>query len=333
MSRLSANIWCAGRHRSRAIALLATGLILAPLWTATARVPGYETLRQVRSGLSSDPAIIQKIDGGEIEVVFANGASGLDRAKALAWVRSSAESVSGYFGGFPVRKVSILIVPQDGRRVGHATTWGYDGSTIRIGVGRDTGVDAYASDWVMVHEMAHTALPNLPEANLWALEGSATYTESIARAQLGKLSEEDVWGGMVRGMPQGLPQPGDRGLDQTPTWGRTYWGGAVFYLLADIRIRQKTGNAKGLQHAFRAINAASQGNETYWTMDQLVAVGDEATGTDVLATLYREMKDKPVEVDLTAIFDQLGVAEKNGVIRFNDDAPLSAIRKAITAPL
>ena len=62
---------------------------------------------------------------------------------------------------------------------------------------------------------------------------------------------------MVDGMPQGLPAAGDQGLDNTHIWGRTYRGGAMFCLLADIEIRKQTGNAKGLLDALRAINRAA----------------------------------------------------------------------------
>ena len=43
---------------------------------------------------------------------------------------------------------------------------------------------------------------------------------------------------MVRDMPKGLPQAGDEGLDNTDTWGRKYWGGAMFCLFADVEIRK-----------------------------------------------------------------------------------------------
>lgn len=319
--------------RRAVLGLIATGIIVPALLPAMARVPGYESLGQVRSGLRSGDAIVERVGESVIQIVFADGAPGLDRTTTLAWVRQSAATVSAYFGRFPVDAVAILIVAQDGDRVGHATTWGYDGSTIRIGVGRDTAAAAYARDWVMVHEMMHLALPGLPDHQHWALEGSATYAEPVARVQRGEQTAEEIWGGMMRGMPQGLPMPGDRGLDQTATWGRTYWGGSVFYLLADIRIRQATGNAKGLQHAFRAINRASGGNTAQWTMDELVVVGDRATGADVLTTLYAEMKDKPVPVDLPLLFRQLGVVANKGMVQFDDGAPLAEIRKAITAPL
>jgi hypothetical protein len=38
------------------------------------------------------------------------------------------------------------------------------------------------------------------------------------------VTAEQVWGDMLRDMPQGLPHAGDRGLDHTHTWGRTYGG-------------------------------------------------------------------------------------------------------------
>jgi hypothetical protein len=41
---------------------------------------------------------------------------------------------------------------------------------------------------------------------------------------------------------RGEPGPGDGGLDDTDSWGRTYWGGALFCLLADVRFRERTGN-------------------------------------------------------------------------------------------
>jgi hypothetical protein len=61
-------------------------------------------------------------------------------------------------------------------------------------------------------------------------------------------------------------------------------------------------------------------------------VGDDATGSTVLADLYRRMKDTPVEIDLDDLWRKLGIQVTNGVVSFNDKAPLAHIRKAITVP-
>jgi hypothetical protein len=172
----------------------------------------------------------------------------------------------------------------------------------------------------------------VPRRSEWLLEGNATYVEPIARAQTGQLDPEEVWRWSVEGMPKGLPTAGDKGLDNTPTWGRTYWGGALFWLLADVRIREKTHNRLGVNDALRAINRTSGGIGANWSVERLVAVGDSATGTDELTRLYAEMKSTPVTTDLQDLFGKLGVRAHGGKIEFDDSAPLANIRRRITAP-
>ena len=162
----------------------------------------------------------------------------------------------------------------------------------------------------MTHEMVHLAFPSVAEAHHWIEEGSATYVEPVARARAGDLTPEKVWGDLVDGLPQGLPGPADRGLDFTPTWGRTYWGGALFCLLADIEIRKRTGNRKGLEDALRAILAAGGTVETEWPLAKALHIGDDATGVPVLSELYEKMKASPFPVDLNALWKEMGVERK-----------------------
>jgi predicted metalloprotease with PDZ domain len=133
-------------------------------------------------------------------------------------------------------------------------------------------------------------------------------------------------------MPNGLPRPGDEGLDHTHTWGRTYWGGALFCLLADVEIRKKTENRFGLRDALRAVLRDSGGISFDWPIDRVMKVGDEATGTTVLQDLYAQMKDKPVSPDLQELWQQLGIRPHDDSVELQNDAPLAATRKAIMAP-
>jgi hypothetical protein len=205
-----------------------------------------------------------------------------------------------------------------------------EGDRITIRVGSQTSPPEFASDWMLTHEMIHLSFPSLPENHHWIEEGIATYVEPIARVRAGHLAPERMWADLVRDMPQGLPQTGDRGLDRTHSWGRTYWGGALFCLLADVEIRRQTKNAKGLEHALRAILDAGGDIRHDWDLAQALRVGDRATGTTVLQSLYEEMKDKPINVDLTALWADLGV-EFNGVeVQFDEEARIASIRRAIT---
>jgi hypothetical protein len=272
------------------------------------------------------------IGGGTLDVGFAPGAFTLPRSVLMAWLERSAKAASVYFGKFPVSSARILIVPVPGSDVQGGASWGFGGAAIRLFVGSEVTEAEFRDDWVAVHEMTHLAQPDIREPHLWLAEGIATYVEPIARVQAGQLSAETIWGDMVRDMPKGLPGPGDRGLDGTPTWGRTYWGGAIFCLIADIEIRKRTGNKAGLQQALRGIVAAGGTIEYGWPIDRILRVGDKATGTTVLTDLYAKMGDKPYAPDLDALWRDLGVSVKDGRAAFDDEAPLAPIRRAITAP-
>jgi hypothetical protein len=273
-----------------------------------------------------------EVSGGVIHVGFAPGEFALPKDKILDWVTTSAKAVSGYYGHFPVKSLRLLLVPVDGPRVRGGTTWGYRGAAIRVLVGRDANENALRRDWVLVHEMVHTALPDMEERYNWLSEGLAVYVEPIARAQAGNLTASEIWLAMMRDMPKGMPQAGDEGLDLTDTWGRRYWGGAMFCLMADIQIRKATSNRLGLQDAMRGVQAAGGSHEVDWPIERILTAADKAVGVDVLTRLHNEWGRKPMAPDLDRLWRDLGLKDAGDGVEFDNAAPLAAIRDAITAP-
>ena len=210
-------------------------------------------------------------------------------------------------------------------------SYGYRGAAIRLLVGSDVTEAELADDWNAVYEMTHLALPDVHPPHLCLAEGLATYVEPIARVEAGQLTAEKIWGDMLRDMKQGLPETGDRGLDGTDSWGRTYWGGAMFCLLADVESRKQTGNRAGLQQAQRGILAAGGNMEQDWPVARIFKLGDKATGTTVLTDLYAKVGDTAYAPDLDALWRDLGVSMQGGRVSFDDSARLAPIRRAITA--
>jgi len=273
--------------------------------------------------------------GATIEVSFAPGKFDVGRGAILGWVTNAANAVTAYFGRFPVEHPRLMVRLAEGRAgVFHGTTFGgRRWAFTRIFVGQTTTQQQLDDDWMMTHEFIHMAFPDVSagsDDHHWMEEGMATYIEPIARAQIGRMTAERAWGDFARDMPQGLPQAGDQGLDRTPTWGRTYWGGALFWLLADVQIRDASHNQKGLQDAMRGILDAGGNITADWPVERVVEVGDKATGTSVLANLYKQMKATAVHTDLDDLWQRLGVQVKNGAVTFDDHAPLAEIRKVIT---
>ena len=248
------------------------------------------------------------------------------------WLAQAMTAVTTYFGRFPVSEFKLLIIPSGGKGVRSGNAFGHRGAAVRVFVGTDSTAEDLEADWVLVHELTHLAVPSLDRKHHWFEEGLATYVESIARLQIDDLSPEAVWQGLAEGMPHGQPAAGDRGLDNTPIWGRTYWGGALFCLQADIELRRATDNRMGLQDALRGILDSGGSIEQQWPMERLMAVADQATGTRVMRDLYAAQSGHPVVVDLQRLWDRLGVLANADPPGFDDRAPDADIRLAIGRP-
>lgn len=277
-----------------------------------------------------------KVGASTLEVDFAEGSLDLPKAAVLNHVAAAASAVATYYGHFPVARARVLIIPVAGRHgILQGTTWGdmrgFPGFT-RIRIGEHTTAADLADDWMMTHELVHMAFPSLPDDQHWMEEGLATYVEPIARVMTGELTAKKIWSDMVRDMHQGEPGPGDEGLDHTHTWGRTYWGGAMFCLIADVQIRRETKNRKGLQDALRAIVEQGGTIDHDWPIEKALEIGDKATGTNVLMDQYAKWKDAPVTVDLPKLWNELGIEPGPDGIEFEKVAPLAKVREAITKP-
>ena len=279
------------------------------------------------------PATALSVCGATIDLRFDGETNRATRGDLLNWVHRAGDAVCTYYGKFPVPHLSLDVRVRGGSGVHGGITYPEDGGYIRISLGADTTVAQLNDDWMLTHEMIHLAFPSMSRKHHWIEEGISVYVEPIARVQAGQLSAERMWHDVIRDMPQGEPEAEDRGLNNTHTWGRTYWGGAMFCLVADVRIRQQTHNQKGLQDALRGILAAGGNITQEWEIEPTLAVGDKATGTTVLGDLYHQMRDQPERVDLAALWKQLGIQSgPNGTSVFLADAPLADVRAAITRP-
>ncbi len=277
----------------------------------------------------SDTEFAFDIDDSRISVEIRDRVLRGKKDMLLEWVLYSTQTVHQYYGRFPVTSVHIDLQVTDGHAVRFGQAFGGDSPSLRIVVGENVTPQMLRKDWIMVHEMVHLAMADVPYAHRWCLEGLASYVESIARAQQGHLSEEFVWNGFINRMPQGLPRNGDRGLDRTPTWGRTYWGGAIFCMLADIEIRKLTDNRLSLRDALRGVLDAGLSMHASSSAMEVFESADRAIGLDVLVPLYLKTKADPYPVDLDALWTSLGVSLENEQVVYDDDAPMAHVRKKL----
>jgi hypothetical protein len=272
-----------------------------------------------------------QLSGSTICVVLDDAALKKEQSLLRGWIDRSAHIVSDYYGQFPAPLVVIRMRGMDGSGVNGGRTTNDAGLMIEMRVGRETAAQTLAADWVLVHEMVHLALPEVGRTHDWLAEGLATYVEGVARAQYGNREIADVWAEDRNSMPKGLPSAGEGGMDQSRSWGRTYWGGALYCLQADVAIREQTANRVGLQTALRAILKETGGYGFESDIGDVLRIGDAATGTHVMYGLYQQIKATPQTPNLELLWTLLGVPNDPLTQPFDDRAPLAAIRIAITA--
>ena len=279
------------------------------------------------------PLQVSEIPAGDttVQLAVALNGLGLSVEQARAWIADSAGAVASYYQGhLPARRVLVLLMQGSGNST-RGITLGGGGPGVLVRASDRVNPNTTRDDWVVTHELLHANFPDVGPAHAWLSEGLATYLEPIARARVGLVSEAKVWRDMVDGMPQGLPQAGDQGLENTRTWGRTYWGGAIFCLLADVELRKSSGNRRSLDDVLLAIGKTLASDEDYWPIERVLEVAEHATSTPLLRELFVRFAQKPGTVDLARLFMELGVRAQGDSVVFDERAPLAKLRQSITA--
>jgi hypothetical protein len=265
---------------------------------------------------------------GVLHLAILDGASDTARADLVDWVRRTAEAESNYWQGFTARQMMVALVPMAGKRgVGYGRTVPGGGPTIMVEVAVDTDRRRLFDDWVLVHELVHTAMPFVLGRTTWFMEGAATYVEPVIRARAGWKTEEEVWKEWVDNMPRGTAVFA-AGM-ATAAGQQNYWGGALFMLLADIGLRRATQGARGLEDCLGGVLWNGLDGAQRVALDAYAEACDRATGTKVMSELIDRHYAHEQPVDLVALWRELGVALVGGRIALDDTAPSARWRKMI----
>jgi hypothetical protein len=274
-----------------------------------------------------------QVPGAVLDVVLLGPPIAMGDAGVVAAVKDAATCVAGGFGRFPVDATVFIVPARHEAEVVFGRVYSLAGASVVLLFGAETMPAAMHSQWVPVHELFHLGTPSFVGEAHWLEEGLATYYEPLLRERAGWTRDEDLWRHFVDQMPRGLRKEGEPpALEDRDDIDSTYWGGALFAFLADVRIREATGGKKSLDDAMRAaLNVLGDATHAARLAD-FVRVGDEATGTHVLAELVARIAVAGEAVDLAAIWRALGVVDHGeGHVELLADAPEAALRRALAA--
>jgi hypothetical protein len=272
-----------------------------------------------------------------IDVAILGGPMALSDAEILGWIADAASAASSLHPHFPVAHAAVFVVPVPGEdEVAFGKVLSLSGASVALLVGDRMRAGDARHDWVAVHELFHLGFPSFRGEGRWLEEGLATYYAPILRHRAGWTTEVELWTELAHKLPRGLPTgPTDPGLLFRKDLDALYWGGALFALLADVRLRQVSKDRHGLDDVLRAVVARGGNATRVWRVADVLRVGDDATGAGVLRETYVHHAVRAEPVDLAPVLTSLGVDPPDGPgageVVLREDRPLSAIRRAISS--
>jgi len=111
---------------------------------------------------------------------------------------------------------------------------------------------------------------------------------------------------------------------------KIYWSGAAIALLADVRLRDRSGGAKSLDQVLGEFQACCLPAARMWSGEELFRKLDSLLGDAVFMPLYNRYADAPGFPDTSEVFGQLGIEVENGTVRLLDNPRQATIRHAIS---
>jgi hypothetical protein len=270
------------------------------------------------------------VDDSRIDLSFADGRIAAGRDTLARWVSESAQAVGKFWRRFPVPRVHITIIPVAGREgVLFGKVLPESSPGVALLVGENTTRERLYQDWILIHELFHLGVPSFSGEGKWFDEGLATYFEPIIRARAGWRSEASVWREFQREMPRGLVAVEQRGVERVDDFSGVYWGGAIVVMLADLEIRRRSAGARGLEDGLHGVLDAGGHASVVWPLARALELCDRSAGETVLGPLAQKHARGGRRVDLEALWRELGVRATGDGVQLVNDAPLSAVRRAV----
>ena len=282
--------WLLRPHGDAAIALRTRGD--APFAFGMRRKDGAYTFRaselREASYTAFGPMRKRSLDRSDarVDVAIVGAKLAMSDDDCAKWMSDATGVLAKFYGRFPV-DATLFVLPVGGDEVRFGSVMALTGASIALFVGRDMPNAAVHDDWVVVHELFHLGTPTFEGEGRWLGEGLATYYEPLLRARAGWMTEEQLWRHFESEMPRGVrPEGSAPDIEDRRDIDSMYWGGALFAMIADARIREATVGKKSLDDALRAAHARGAEVTRVWRLRDFIRVGDEATGTRVLGEMH-----------------------------------------------
>jgi hypothetical protein len=327
---------------------LPEGMTVSAPWTRLAhsgrnalyRLPDRPLQWDARVALGRMENFDIAIAGATLRVALIQGEPRVDVQQVRRWLSAGARAVTTLYGRFPVASPQILVVASGTAR--EPVPWGQvmrgGGDAVHLYIDQTRPLKEFLDDWTLVHELSHLLHPRMQPGDAWLYEGIASYYQNVLRARSGLLPATSAWNKLHAGFQRGIDGTPrgqtladvSRDMRSNHRYMRVYWSGAAIALMADQKLRQRSGGRESLDTALDKFQACCLPADRRWDSWDFLSKLDELTGTEVFRALYRQHVHSTVFPNLEGTYRLLGLeARDSRHVRLREDAPLRTVRDAI----
>jgi hypothetical protein len=281
------------------------------------------------------------VPGGALEINWESRFTSQEKSKLRLWLEHAASSASLINGNFPMTRTNVLI--HRTKRGAGPVPWAHtirhtEPQGVAFHVNPELGLTAFKTDWTATHEFSHLFLPYPGQADIWISEGFASYYQHILMMRKGTLDEQQGWQKIVDGFGRGEADPNQnislkqasQEMRQRRAFKRVYWSGALYFLEADLVLRQQ---GKSLDEVVSKFLLCCRDKSIQWDGMSIAVALDQATDGDLFVPLYRRYEVTTSLPDYRAILSQVGVSieAKHAILSHTNDSQ-RLLRSAISSP-
>ena len=254
-----------------------------------------------------------------------------------SWISEVCSTLSGVLARMPRDSLKVVIKPI-GKPSTDPVPWAQvnrgNPDSISFYIDETASRKKLLANWTAYHEFSHLLIPYRGYGDLWFSEGLASYYQNILQLRAGLFDEARFWQKLDAGFKRGQADQAHSDLSlaelsprmrETRSFMRSYWSGAMLYLLADIELRRQNGSINSLDKALGGLNQCCR--DQAMSAREIIASLDKITGGDQFSSLFSKLGNSYAVPDHRPLFEQLGISITDSGVSLSDDAPLADIRK------
>lgn len=260
------------------------------------------------------------------------------------WLQKAGETLALLNGEMPKSIIRIeLQVRRNGKAVPFAQVIRRRPEGVVFLIDPSRPLQEFIDDWTAVHEFTHLFIPYPGEKDIWLSEGLATYYQYLLQARAGIKTEQQAWQKMLEGFERGRKndeynylslQELSENMKGYGSFMRVYWSGTLFFLKADIALRERSNGKQSLDSVLKAFVQCCRPQRTYWRGQSLISALDEASETTIFADLYKRFQVAKALPDYRPDFSKLGIDVEGDKVNLDkSDLPSVQMRQSISLGL